>query len=61
MDPKTLNLNLEPDFWLNLDQDPGLCSQYRKKLIKKTILEKNNFKQNLFFQEYEYNVTRKTF
>ena len=43
-DPNTLNLNLDPGFWLNLDPDPipGLCYLFGKPNLK-IILEKNNF------------------
>ena len=38
----TLNLDLDPGYWPNLDPDPGLYYQFRKKKLQ-IILEKNNF------------------
>ena len=48
--PNTLNLDPDPEFWLNLDQDPGpdpdpdpgLCYKFWKRKLK-IILEKSNF------------------
>ena len=42
MDPNTLNLDPDPEFWPNLDpdQDPELCYQLNE---RKNILDKNNF------------------
>ena len=34
MDTNTLNLDLDPGFWPNLDPDPGLCYQFWKKKLK---------------------------
>ena len=28
VDPNTLNLDPDPEFWPNLDPDPGLCYQF---------------------------------
>ena len=49
MDPHTLNLDPDPEFWPYLDpksgpdpdRDPGLCSILKEKF--KIILEKNYF------------------
>ena len=45
MDPNTLNLDLDPEFWPNLDPDPGLCYKFLKEKLKNTVI----FKENHFF------------
>ena len=44
-DPNTLNLDPDPDFWPNLDQDPGpvLCHQFGnlEETLKIVLQEKN--------------------
>ena len=34
MDPNTLNLDPDPEFWPNVDPDPGLGYQFWKKNLK---------------------------
>ena len=60
MDPNTLNLDPDPEFWpnldpdlelwLNLDPDPGLCYQFWKIQLKiishKTLFPKTNLFEN---------------
>ena len=45
MDLNTLNLDLNPEFWPNLDPDPGLCYKFLKEKLKNTVI----FKENHFF------------
>ena len=40
MDLKPLNLDLDPDFWPNLDPDPGLCYKFLKEKLKNTVIFK---------------------
>ena len=40
VNPNTLNLDLDPKFWNNLDPNPGLCNLEKKKI---KIVEKNLF------------------
>ena len=37
-----LKLDPEPEFWPNLDPDPGLCDHFEEQKVK-NILEKNKF------------------
>ena len=34
MDPNTLNLDPDPEFWPNLVPDPGICCQFERKIFK---------------------------
>ena len=43
VDPNSLNLDPDPEFLFNLDLDPGLCNQFWRKKMIKTIFEKNKF------------------
>ena len=69
MDPNTLNLDPDPGFWPNLDQDPdpdpgpdldpGLYNQFWKKKFK-IILEKNDFLWNKYiFLNYKNKLSPK--
>ena len=52
MDPNTLNLDTDPDFWPNLDPDFGLpvCYQFwRGKNIKNNFRENNFLSKNIFY------------
>ena len=43
MDPNTLNLDLDQEFWPNLDQDPGLYYQFLEDK------NKNNLQYKIIF------------
>ena len=59
-----LNVDPDPEFWLDLDSelgpDPGLCYQFEKKILK-SFVEKNNFLQNSIFLNRKKNCHWKKF
>ena len=57
MDPDTLNLDPGPEFWPNLDPDPGLSFNFEK---KDYFRDKQFFLNNLFIKLEENNSTRST-
>ena len=55
MDPNTLNFDTDPEFWPNLDPDPGpdnpgLCDKF---FYRKHWIEKQFSKINIFFKNYK--------
>ena len=48
MDPNTLNLDPGPEFWPNLDPDPGLSFNFEK---KDYFRDKQFFLNNLFINK----------
>ena len=51
-DPNTFNFDhdRDPEFWSNLDPDPGLCFQFWKKKKEKLIYRETIFLKNTFFK-----------
>ena len=37
VDPNTVNLDPDPEFWFNLDPDPRFCYKFKKKMYKVSL------------------------
>ena len=42
VDPNTVNLDPDPEFWFNLDPDPRFCYKFKKKNVQ-SFLKKRSF------------------